>query len=222
MAVQRWHSAVERPDAPAPQLNASSHRSRIALERVLADPDDDDAYKALAVAYDEMAAEWTEWVQTQPWYATPVAVGIGYARPVSWLLEVGCGTGQATAVLSTVGPRVIATDVNVSMLHGAPPLPRTTYVEADVRRLPFGTGRVPLLVALNGVPHIPEFRRVVAPGGQILWCTSFADGTPLYVPPDRFADMLGPEWSVEAGHAGHGDWLLATAPDGPPAPQSPQ
>jgi SAM-dependent methyltransferase len=215
MAVSRWHNAVERPDAPAPQLNASTHRSRIALERVLADPDDAEAYKALAVAYDEMAPEWTEWVQTQPWYATPVAVGMGHARPVPWLLEVGCGTGQATAVLSGVGPAVVATDVNASMLHGAPPLARTHYVLADVRRLPFATGRVPLIVSLNGVPHVPEFRRVIAPGGQILWCTSFGDGTPLYVPPDRFADMLGPAWTVEAGQAGHGDWLLATAPEVP-------
>src|SRR5262245_47537499 len=173
MAVSRWHGAVEQPDSPAPQLNAAKHRSRIALERVLADPDDGEAYKALAVAYDEMAPEWTEWVQTQHWYATAVAVGMKHAKPVPWLVEVGCGTGQATAVLSGIGPKVIATDVNASMLHGAPALPRTCYVLADVRHLPFAAGSVPLLVALNGVPHIPEFRRVVAPGGQILWCTSF-------------------------------------------------
>jgi len=213
MAVSRWHSAVEPPDQPAPQLNAATHRSRVALERVLADPDDADAYKALVVVYDEMAPEWTEWVQVQPWYTASVTAGMRHARPVSWLLEVGCGTGQATAVLSGLGPHVVATDVNASMLRGAPALPRTSYVQADVRRMPFATGRVQLLVALNGVPHVPEFRRIVAPGGQILWCTSFADGTPLYVSPDRFADMLGPDWTAEAGHAGHGDWVLATAPD---------
>jgi SAM-dependent methyltransferase len=220
MAVSLWHSAVDRPDTPPPQLNASTHRSRLALERVLADPDDADAYKALAVAYDEMAPEWTAWAQAQHWYAATVAAGMRHAKPARWLLEVGCGTGQATAVLSALGdggredggPAVIATDVNDSMLLGAPALARTSYMQVDVRHLPFADGSVPLLVGLNGVPHLPEFRRVLTPGGQLLWCTSFADGTPLYVPPDRLADMLGPQWSAEAGRAGHGDWLLATAP----------
>jgi ubiquinone/menaquinone biosynthesis C-methylase UbiE len=212
MAISLWHRAVDRPDTPAPQLNASTHHSRAALERVLANPEDDAAFEALAEIYDEMAPEWTEWVQTQHWYAASVAAGLAHAQPVPWIVEIGCGTGQATRLLSGVGAMVVATDVNSSMLFGAPALARTRYVQADVRHLPFTTGSVPLLVGLNGVPHIPEFRRVVAPGGQILWCTSFAEGTPLYVSPDRFADMLGPEWTAEAGHAGHGDWVLAVSP----------
>jgi SAM-dependent methyltransferase len=212
MPVLMWHNAVEPPDDPAPQLGAGVHRSRIALERVLADPDDDGAYRDLMVAYDEMAPEWTDWTRAQRWYAAPVAAGMTHARTVPWLLEVGCGTGQATAVLSAAGVRVVATDVNSSMLAAAPRLAHTSYVLADVRHLPFRTGSVPLLVGLNGVPHMKEFARVLAPGGQILWCTSFADGTPLYVPPDRFADMLGPEWTAEAGRAGHGDWVLASRP----------
>jgi SAM-dependent methyltransferase len=213
MAVRRWHGAVERPDEPPPDLNATTHRSRIALERVLADPDDSDAYKALAVAYDEMSDEWTAWAVTQPWYTAAVTAGMSHAASVPWLVEVSCGTGQATAVLSAIGPSVVATDVNASMLHLAPALPRTSYVQADVRHLPFATGSVPLLVGLNGLPHIREFGRVLTPGGQLLWCTSYAEGTPLYVRPERLADMLGPEWTAEAGYAGHGDWLLATAPD---------
>jgi SAM-dependent methyltransferase len=212
MAVSLWHSASDQPDSPAPQLNASTHRSRAALERVLVDPHDDAAYEALAAAYDEMAPEWTEWARDQHWYAASVAAGLAHAQPVSWIVEVGCGTGQATGILSGIGAFVVATDVNSSMLLGAPALAHTAYVQADVRHLPFADGSVPLLVGLNGVPHIPEFQRVVAPGGQILWCTSFAEGTPLYVSPDRFADMLGPEWTAEAGYAGHGDWVLALRP----------
>lgn len=209
MPVQLWHDPVEIPNAPPPELHASTHRSRLALERVLADPADDKAWAKLAAAYDEMAPEWTEWAQTQPWYAAPVTAGLAYARPVAWLAEIGCGTGQATEVLSRVGPPVVATDVNLSMLGGAPELPHVRYVAADVRGLPFRTASVPLLVSLNGVPDLAEFTRVLGPGGQLLWCSSFGAGTPLHVPPDRLADMLGPHWTTEAGHAGHGDWLLA-------------
>ena len=213
MPVQVWHDPVEVPDAPPPELNASTHRSRAALERVLTDPGDDGAWIDLAATYDEMAPEWTEWVQTQPWYAAPVAAGLSHAKPVPWLVEVGCGTGQATEMLSRVGPPVVATDVNMSMLCAAPALPHVCYLAADVRSLPLRTGSVPMLVSLNGVPDLREFRRVVAPGGQLLWCTSFGSGTPLYVTPDRLADMLGPDWTTEAGFAGHGDWVLAVRKD---------
>jgi SAM-dependent methyltransferase len=209
MPVQVWYEPVEIPDAPPPELNASTHRSRLALERVLTDPGDDSAWAELAVTYDEMAPEWTEWVEQQPWYAAGVAAGLQHARSVEWIAEIGCGTGQATQLLSRVGPPVVATDINVSMLREAPPLPHVCYVAADVRRLPFRTGSVPLLVSLNGVPDFREFNRILGPGGQLLWCTSFGTGTPLYVPPDRVADMLGPDWTTEAGRAGHGDWILA-------------
>ncbi len=210
MPVQVWQDAVEVPQDPPPQLNAENHRSRAALERILKDPFDDAAWADLVRTYDEMAPEWTDWAKDQHWYAAPVSVGLAHIRPVPWIVEVGCGTGQATLVLSKAGPPVLATDVNESMLTGAPCLPQTHYLAADVRRLPFRDGSVPLLVGLNGVPHLHEFTRVLAPGGQLLWCTSFGAGTPLYVHPDRLADMLGPEWTTRAGRAGHGEWLLAT------------
>ena len=63
-------------------------------------------------------------------------------------------------------------------------------------------------VGLNAVPHVREFERVIAPSGQLLWCTSFAAGTPLYVDPERLRQLFGPGWHGEAGRAGHGDWML--------------
>jgi hypothetical protein len=51
---------------------------------------------------------------------------------------------------------------------------------------------------------------VLAPGGQLLWCTSFGAGTPLYVDPDRLCELFGDGWHGEAGRAGHGEWLLLT------------
>lgn len=206
----RWHDDGEPADASPPDLAASSHASRAALERILTDPHDDSAWGFLAETYDEMSAEWTVWAREQPWYAAPVATGLIHAQPTRLAVEVGCGTGQATTILDGLCPKVIATDINVSMLDGAPALPDTRYVAADVRRLPFRQGSVPLLVGLNAVPHVPEFQRVVAPGGQLLWCTSFGAGTPLYVGPDRLGELFGPGWRGDAGRSGHGEWLLLT------------
>jgi SAM-dependent methyltransferase len=203
-----WHPPTDVPTEPPFEMNAPTHRSRVALERVLAHPDDDGAWGFLAHTYDEMAAEWPEWATSQHWYNSPVRSGLSHAKPVPWALEVGCGTGQATAPLTGFTRRIVATDVNQSMLALAPRLPEVGYVVCDVRALPVPDRSVPLLVGLNAIPHIREFTRVIAVGGQLLWCTSFSAGTPLYVEPERLLELLGPGWRGEAGRAGHGDWAL--------------
>lgn len=195
-------------DGPMTDLHAPVHPSRRALHRVLTDPDDEASWDSLADAYDEMSDIWTDWAEGEHEYLDPVKVGLEYAKPAELVLEVACGTGQATVLLDAYTRTVLATDVNLSMLADAPTLPNTRYVVADVRRLPARTGSVPLLVGLNGIPHIGEFTRVLAPDGQLLWCTSFGAGTPLYVPPEQLLELFGPSFRGEAGRAGHGEWLL--------------
>jgi SAM-dependent methyltransferase len=205
-----WHPPAEVPSEPPPDLLGATHASRSALRRVLDDPADDGAWDFLAESYAEMAAEWPEWLRTQPWHNTPVRVGARHARDVAWACEVGCGTGDATVVLADLGARIVATDVNKEMISLAPSRPTVDYVISDVRRLPLRDGSVPLLVGLNAVPHIGEFNRVIAGDGQLLWCTSFGAGTPLYVEPEELLRLLGPGWAGEAGRAGHGEWMLLT------------
>jgi ubiquinone/menaquinone biosynthesis C-methylase UbiE len=212
MAALFWHPTTHHPSGPAPDLGAAAHRSRAALERILQDPHDDAAWQQLAEYYDRAAEGWEEWTETQrPWYASPVEAGLAHAKQPDVAVEVSCGSGQATPLLDGYASRVVAIDTSAAMLADAPrELPRTRYAIVDVRRMPFRTGSVQLLVGLNAVPHPPEFARVLAPTGQLLWCTSFGAGTPLYVEPERFADLFGPQWRGEAGRAGHGEWLLLT------------
>ncbi|MFS8478309.1 MAG: class I SAM-dependent methyltransferase [Micromonosporaceae bacterium] len=211
MTLVHWHEPTGRPTEPPPDLAAGAHRSRIALERILADPYDDEAWGLLSAYYDEAADGWGEWVQTQRWYVAPVRAGLDHAKPAETVLEVSCGSGQATPLLDAYAPLVLATDSSPSMLAEAPrALRHTRYALVDVRRLPVRTGSVDLIVGLNAVPHVDEFARVLAPWGQLLWCTSFGAGTPLYVDVERFVRLLGPGWRADAGRAGHGEWLLAT------------
>jgi hypothetical protein len=201
MTSLHWHDAADVPTEPPPDLKGATHRSRIALEQVLADPNDEAAWDFLAESYAEMAAEWREWAESQQrWYDSPIRVGLAHSKPVPWAYEVGCGTGEATVPLST--------DVNLAMISLALRPANARFVVSDVRAMPLRDASVPLLVGLNAVPHIKEFNRVIAPDGQLLWCTSFGPGTPLYVEPERLLHLLGPGWVGEAGRAGHGEWMV--------------
>lgn len=203
-----WHEPTDVPTEAPFQMQAPTHRSRLALERVLTDPDDQAAWANLVEIYHDQAPEWTEWARSQHWYNAPVRAGLRHVTPVPWAFEVGCGTGQATAPLTGFTACVLASDVNQAMIDRAPRLPEVRYLLADVRALPLANGSVPLLLGLNAVPHIGEFERVIAADGQLLWCTSFGAGTPLHVEPERLLALFGPGWHGEGGRAGHGDWLL--------------
>lgn len=195
-----------------PDLKADVHPSRRFQERLLEDPKDHEAWRGLRSSYDRMAGEWREWTGEQRGYDLAVREGLRRVRPAEWAVEICCGTGEATAAVAGAVPSVVACDLSLEMLRRRVDVPGVRWVAADVRSLPLATARVPLVVSLNGVFNPSEIARVVRPGGQLLWCTSFRAGTPLYVPPERMHGLLGREWSAEGGHAGHGEWTLFTAP----------
>ncbi|WP_344633303.1 class I SAM-dependent methyltransferase [Streptomyces glaucosporus] len=195
-----------------PDLKADDHPSRRYQERLLRDPGDHEAWQGLRRSYDRMAEDWREWTEDQHGYDLAVCEGLRRVRPAEWAVEICCGTGEATAAIAGAVPAVVACDLSLEMLRRRVDVPGVRWVAADVRSLPLGTGRVPLVVSLNGVFHPTEIVRVIRPGGQLLWCTSFRSGTPLYVPPERMHRLLGEGWTAEGGHAGHGEWTLFTAP----------
>jgi SAM-dependent methyltransferase len=182
-------------------------------ERLLEDPEDVNAWQGLQESYAHMSDGWQEWTHQQPGYDAPVRAGLRTCQPAPWALEICCGTGEATAGITEAVTRVISCDVNESMLRQRPgTLSHVLWMQADVRALPFPDRSVPLVVSLNGVFNPGELRRVILNGGQLLWCTSFSDGTPLYVPPDDVVRLLGPGWSAVRGSTGIGEWTLLTAP----------
>lgn len=209
MASLHWHLPTDVPPAPPPDLKGATHASRAALERVLANPGDAAAWGFLAGSYADMAAEWRDWAASQEqWYDSPVRTGLQHTKPASWVFEVGCGTGEATVALAGSAPLVVSTDVNEAMVARALRPANARFVVNDVRSLPLRDASVPLLAGLNAIPHIKEFNRVIAADGQLLWCTSFGPGTPLYVEPERLLHLFGPGWVGEAGRAGHGEWMV--------------
>ena len=97
------------------------------------------------------------------------------------LLEIAAGTGVLTRELATAIPaaQVTATDLNAAMVEfGSRRVPLAAWQEADALRLPFDDQRFDLVICQFGVMFFPdkpaafrEMRRVLAPGGRLLFST---------------------------------------------------
>lgn len=103
----------------------------------------------------------------------------------SQILDLGCGTGYFSDQLTQRGLRVCAADLSVSMLEQAQRRcgNRVQYLQADAEQLPLEVNQFDMAfssLALQwcrdlSVP-LRELKRVVKPGGRILFST-LADGS---------------------------------------------
>lgn len=99
-------------------------------------------------------------------------------RPVSSLLDVGCGTGLLTRRLRRALPeaRVVGCDFSSGMLRrAARRAPKEGWVQGDALQLPFGDARFDAVVSTEAFHWFPdqraaltELRRVLAPQGLLL------------------------------------------------------
>ncbi len=124
-------------------------------------------------------------------------------------LDVGAGTGAASAALVARGARPFAMDLSLDMVRLAP---GPAFV-ADAGHLPLRTSAVAVAVANLLLSHVDaplavldELRRVTEPGGPVL-VTAFPSG-PAH-PVKRIADRV----LAEAGHTAP-DWYARLKRDG--------
>jgi len=97
------------------------------------------------------------------------------------VLEIAAGTGVLTRELLTAIPaaQVTATDLNAAMIEfGSRRVPAAVWRQADALSLPFADRRFDLIACQFGVMFFPdrpaafrEMRRVLAPGGRLLFST---------------------------------------------------
>jgi malonyl-CoA O-methyltransferase len=155
-----------------------------------------DRYDAVAVLQHEVEAQLLERLEilaTPPEQLLAQARAAGIAPPFkaapTRILDVGCGTGRASAALQKRYPKaeVIALDMALPMLREARkqagwwrPFRRLC---ADARALPIADQSVDLLfsnLCLQWIENLPgvfaEFRRVLRPGGWLMF-TSFGPDT---------------------------------------------
>jgi SAM-dependent methyltransferase len=101
--------------------------------------------------------------------------------PIACAVDVGCGYGRLTPVLTELAPRVIGCEREASLLALARPLqPNVTFIEtATLQQLPVDTGAADFVMAFTVLQHmndaaaiavIAEIRRIVRMGGFVLLC----------------------------------------------------
>jgi ubiquinone/menaquinone biosynthesis C-methylase UbiE len=134
----------------------------------------------------------------------------GLIRPRSWLLDVGCGPGRATAKLVDLDIDILAFDVSKAMVRlaaerfrGPEVKARTIFMAADAMRFPVRSASLDCVMAYGVLHHVPdpprvcrEIDRVLRPGGQYL---GSENGTSVFRGLFEVLQKLRPQWYEEAG-----------------------
>jgi len=126
--------------------------------------------------FDRLADTWDDQVATpallEKLRAAVAGLGI---RPGAAVVDLGCGTGNLTALLAASvggGGRVWAVDISARMLERAraklPGAAHVEWVQADASTLPIPDGAVDVVVCLSVWPHFREPERVAAELYRIL------------------------------------------------------
>lgn len=149
--------------------------------------------------------------------ASRIAGRLGVA-PESRVLEVGCGPGYFTPALVAAVPagQVVLFDLQSEMLHlaGARVGADATALQGDATRLPLRSATFDAVVVVLMLGEVPdrdgclaEIRRVLRPGGIVLFAESRRDGdfirfddlhTLLVGHGFEFVDRRGPGWEYTA------------------------
>ncbi len=102
-------------------------------------------------------------------------------HPVGEVLEIGCGVGAVSAFLATeYGVRVVGIDQDPEQIESARKMQvendHLSFSPGDASHMAFDEKRFDLVLSLNVLHHVPEWRaaiaeiaRVLRPGGCYLW-----------------------------------------------------
>ena len=106
------------------------------------------------------------------------ALSDGWLRPPGRALDIGCGLGLEAAMFSEAGFRAVGVDLSsVALTRASAAHPDVSFVEADVRSLPFTDGDFEVLLdrgcfhylePADRSRYVSEAMRVLRPGGRFL------------------------------------------------------
>jgi SAM-dependent methyltransferase len=193
------------------RIGGADHPMRAITRAAAFEPDswDRDRAESIRSMFDGLAPSWNERFVSAAEHDAPVADALarGAVARGGRALEVGSGTGLATAALVEQFDCVVALDLSLEMLRQAPAAlaPR---VQADAARLPFADARFDAVVLVNAILFPDATARAVAPGGVVVWVSSVGDDTPIYLPPADVVAALPGVWEGVWSEAGTASWAV--------------
>ena len=132
------------------------------------------------------------------------------------VLDAACGAGWGTAVLAQAADEAVGVDFSPGAIedaqrdHGG----TATFVEGDLRRLPFGDGEFEHVVCFEAICHVAEpapvldeLRRVLRPTGMLAVSApnrrAYPPGNPLHLSelsPEELEELLRARFANVAIH----------------------
>ena len=156
--------------------------------------------------FDSLASGWRDRDVPERHDALVDALTRGGPFPSGWCVEVGSGTGNATADLQQAFRDVVSLDLSRDMLRLAS---FTGQIQSDASALPLRSGSAAVVVLINMFLFPAETSRVLADDGVVLWVSTNGEETPIYLPPADVLSALPGTWDGTTSQAGWGTWLTA-------------
>jgi len=154
-----------------------------------------------------------------PDHLDPVRAAIGTVAPPRRALDVGCGTGVVTDLLTEAFPSasICGVDLSLRMLTVAAGKRRrlpVRFVVGDAATLPIADGSVDLLVSLAVPVFASETTRVLTPGGVVIAAFPLGEATPIFLPHEELEALFAASGlgRIEHGRAGRGTFTIARKP----------
>jgi len=135
------------------------------------------------------------------------ALARGGPFPSGWCVEVGSGTGNATAHLRRAVHDVVSVELSPEMLRLSSVKDR--QIQADASALPLRRGSAAVVALINMFLFPAEVSRGLADNGVLLWVSTLGEQTPIYLRPTDVLNALPGTWDGITSHAGWGTWLTA-------------
>jgi SAM-dependent methyltransferase len=198
------------PDRPGRPRWGDAARPMRELTRAIArDPDawTPEQQAQIVSLFDSSASDWRDRDVPERHDALLDALTRGGPFTSGWCVEIGSGTGNATADLLGAFDDVVSLDLSREMLRLASY--RGRLIQADASALPLRTGSGGVVVLINMFLFPLETARVLAEDGVVLWVSTNGDETPIYLPPAEVLSALPGTWDGRTSEAGWGTWLAA-------------
>jgi SAM-dependent methyltransferase len=157
--------------------------------------------------FDAGASGWRDRDIPERHDALADALSRGGPFPNGWCVEVGSGTGNATADLQQALHDVVSLDLSREMLRLASFI--GCQLQSDASALPLRTGSAAVVVLINMFLFPAETSRVLADDGVLVWVSTNGEETPIYLPPADVLSALPGAWDGTTSQAGWGTWLTA-------------